>query len=498
MKNLYKRKRFKIQIALLTSFFITIVYLIAGAYFFKDRIDSSLTNALSSMVNKIDLLENGMNSEYKIGYSKNHTETFLYGLANYGEEILIIGDRYNDVSIRKDHSDETPLDSNKIFESYAKRHISTVNAKDLLSNPTINLTKNIDDYSVDSYIKNGRFFVEISRDVDTPVNHPLHDSRVKIKRDVTRFITNSIDATKDMYLPLLIGCIAFGILASTLSVKIAFKPLAKMIIDEFEKVKESNFTKKMSGSNKYDKEMVKVIDSINLVISDMEKLINSNKETVEFITHEIKNHLSIIKTTVDIVDRYKILDKERIAAANKVVNDQVQRALSTVESIRSLTELNSDTTKKEMAYYDINELIDTIVLQAKEDFLNITFALDIKCYSDKIRINKNHFILALAPILTNAAEYSLDGSDVVNIEVSDDLDNLYISVSNYGSEIPEEELPYIFMQYFRGSTTKKTVKGSGIGLSITKRIIDIYNGTIRAESENKKTTFHISLPLDGE
>ncbi|MBN1312819.1 MAG: response regulator [Anaerolineae bacterium] len=104
------------------------------------------------------------------------------------------------------------------------------------------------------------------------------------------------------------------------------------------------------------------------------------------------------------------------------------------------------------------------------------------------------FVEALVNIIGNAVKYSYSGSQVsVNIEqTNDDID---ISISDTGVGISKEELPRLFGDFYKGQSGHAVEGSHGLGLTISRRIIEAHNGTISVESEpGKGTTFVIKIP----
>jgi len=101
----------------------------------------------------------------------------------------------------------------------------------------------------------------------------------------------------------------------------------------------------------------------------------------------------------------------------------------------------------------------------------------------------------LINLLDNAIKYNKENGKI-DIKISKDQENLIIRISDTGIGIPEKELPYIFDRYFRAIKTKKMI-GAGLGLNISKSIIDAHNGRIDVRSKvNEGTQFEIILPLN--
>jgi signal transduction histidine kinase len=101
---------------------------------------------------------------------------------------------------------------------------------------------------------------------------------------------------------------------------------------------------------------------------------------------------------------------------------------------------------------------------------------------------------AIVNIGNNAVKYSHMGSQV-SIKAKREDGHVLISVSDTGVGIPEEDLPFIFDDFYRAASGKATAAGAGIGLAICRRIIEAHDGSVSAESEpGKGSTFTIRLP----
>ena len=97
-------------------------------------------------------------------------------------------------------------------------------------------------------------------------------------------------------------------------------------------------------------------------------------------------------------------------------------------------------------------------------------------------------------LCTNAIKYSYPGSEVL-ISVDETEDQVEIRVSDSGVGISEEDLPHIFDDFYSGSVGQSGERGHGLGLALSRRIIQIHNGSIAVESElGKGSTFVIRLP----
>ena len=101
---------------------------------------------------------------------------------------------------------------------------------------------------------------------------------------------------------------------------------------------------------------------------------------------------------------------------------------------------------------------------------------------------------ALVNIIGNAVKYSYTGSQVL-VRAEEKADNILITVSDTGVGIPSEDLPHIFEGFYRGKSGQAGEGGHGLGLALSRQIVEAHNGTISVESEmGKGATFVVSLP----
>ncbi len=98
-------------------------------------------------------------------------------------------------------------------------------------------------------------------------------------------------------------------------------------------------------------------------------------------------------------------------------------------------------------------------------------------------------------ILANAIKYSRQKSEII-VKTDEIEGNIVIAISDTGIGISQEDLPFIFNDFFTGKDGQKIEKSSGLGLAITRRIVEAHNGSVSVESElGKGSTFTIRLPI---
>jgi nitrogen fixation/metabolism regulation signal transduction histidine kinase len=226
-----------------------------------------------------------------------------------------------------------------------------------------------------------------------------------------------------------------------------------------------------------------------------EQLAKSERESAwrdmaKQVAHEIKNPLTPMKLSIQ--QMMRVFEKENPAAKEKV--DRLANSL--IEQIDGLTRIAnefSNFAKMPSPLLEKVELVD-IIKNVISIFEQEGVAIKFESSDNIIELqaDKDQLIRAINNLLQNsiqAFDSKKDGVIRISIEVGDDF--CKISIKDNGKGIPADRQNKVFVPYF---TTKST--GTGIGLSITKQIIENHNGKIYFESqENKGTIFFVELPL---
>ena len=219
-------------------------------------------------------------------------------------------------------------------------------------------------------------------------------------------------------------------------------------------------------------------------------------EYVSRVTHNIKAHLAAIQSCLDVVAN------KTIGTLNEQQSEFVSRArkrtktLSTfVRTLLELTQMRLDNklNKEVFSLRDsIRNAVDAVKIKAADK--QITLGCTIEPAVDKIVGNRIAVEEMVTNLLLNAIKYTpKNGSVEINANVKDGF--VVTEVTDTGIGIPQEELPYIFDEFYRAANARKIEKdGTGLGLSIVKQIIERLGGEIWVKSrEGTGSTFKFKL-----
>jgi signal transduction histidine kinase len=140
-------------------------------------------------------------------------------------------------------------------------------------------------------------------------------------------------------------------------------------------------------------------------------------------------------------------------------------------------------------------VIPAIVAELASEFEGMKLKVRMPNIARPVEFDRDMIKHVLRLLLENAGKYAPYGLPVV-ISGRSEGDSAIIGVGNFGSAIPADERERIFEKYYRGRGNRRTTQGSGLGLSIARRIVRAHGGDMGVESAPRRgTEFHFSLPF---
>jgi PAS domain S-box-containing protein len=248
------------------------------------------------------------------------------------------------------------------------------------------------------------------------------------------------------------------------------------------------------------------IETLN--VSLQERIIEvqaANKAKSDFlsnVSHELRTPLTAIIGVSELLQKqyYGTLNKKQVEYVGDIL-DSSQHLLSLINEILDLTKIEAGRVTLELTKANVTKLIKESLLIVRESaFLNnITIKMAVKkeFANLTIRVDQKRFKQIMVNLLTNAIKFSPSGS-TVGVEVDELKGNIVFIVSDTGIGIaPEyqEKIFDIFYQVQNGVVNKPA--GVGLGLSITKHLVELHGGKlwVESEGEGKGSRFMFTIPL---
>ncbi len=220
------------------------------------------------------------------------------------------------------------------------------------------------------------------------------------------------------------------------------------------------------------------------------------EDFISTVSHELRTPLTSIRGFSEtMLASWDKLDDDSKKKFLKIIVEQSNRLINLVENMLSVTKLQNTKNSLILKEVQVKPSVDTIVSIVKSQYKDKNFSIEINPKISPILADKDKFEQILTNIIENAAKYGDENSTIVI--KADNLENtVLIKVINSGIEIPQSDYEKIFTKFSRiDNPLTRKVQGSGLGLYITKNLVEKMGGKISVNSENHTTTFEISLPV---
>jgi signal transduction histidine kinase len=232
----------------------------------------------------------------------------------------------------------------------------------------------------------------------------------------------------------------------------------------------------------------------------------AEQEKDEFLStasHELKTPLTAISLSAQMVGRQLdrgLLDVDRLKRHMTALQEQVVRATRLISDLLDVSRIHTGQMQIMRGPVDLAELTRATVQRAR-DIQGDDSLTDIRLDVDRtaslvIQGDEARLDQVLTNLLSNAVKYSPNGGEV-EISVSQSSGQVIVQVVDHGIGIPEADRERIFAPFNRTVEARKSgIEGTGLGLYITRRIVEAHGGSIDVEATpGGGTTFRVSLPV---
>jgi len=242
----------------------------------------------------------------------------------------------------------------------------------------------------------------------------------------------------------------------------------------------------------FDREMGNLVESFNEMIARLEKSFKHIEQFSFHVAHELKTPLTIIQGEADLLLR-KERSKQEYQQALRIVMEESQRVLKTVDDLLLLTKLGYTQEALKFELFDFIEFFSEIVEQNRLIAANkgIGFRMNLPRPPLMINGDRVHLRRLFFNIMSNAIKFTPEDG-CVDMHIEQGVNKITTFVSDTGPGIAPENLGNIFEEFYR---VDKNTPGSGLGLYIAYSIAKLHQGDIQVESHlGKGTTFKVILP----
>jgi signal transduction histidine kinase len=243
-------------------------------------------------------------------------------------------------------------------------------------------------------------------------------------------------------------------------------------------------------------EIQAVAQAFNEMAAELENAETLRQNLLTDVAHELRTPITVIQGNLRaILDDVYDLDKAEIAK----LYDQTRQLSRLVDDLRELAQAEANQLPLDMASVDMGVLVEEVsgIYEPIAEAEGIELRYDLLNDLVPIKGDRARLTQCLQNLLNNAIRHTPEGGTVV-VKLWGDKKNIHLSVADTGSGIASEHLPHVFDRFYRADPARTRETGStGLGLAITRAIVEAHGGEISATSEGvgKGSLFSVKLHL---
>jgi two-component system, OmpR family, phosphate regulon sensor histidine kinase PhoR len=268
------------------------------------------------------------------------------------------------------------------------------------------------------------------------------------------------------------------------------------IIDALERIARGDFSVRLENEFQDNQMVSKLASSVNKMALELDQMENMRQEFISNVSHEIQSPLTSIRGFAQALENDQLTPAERHHYLSIIENESTRLSRIT-EDLLKLASLESEQLKFEPKSYRLDKQIRNLILACEPQWRDKAINMEISLEEFVISADEDLLSQVWINLIHNSIKFT---SQAGSIKVS--LRKLgpkgEFSISDTGVGISEEDQERIFERFYKADKSRtRSTGGSGLGLSIVKKIIDLHKGMIEVESEvGRGTTFIVSLPTE--
>lgn len=287
-----------------------------------------------------------------------------------------------------------------------------------------------------------------------------------------------------------ITSLCFALILGLIMAEGLSRPILK-VINIAEMISKGNYGQKIEKKSKIE-EIDKLTNSINSLGNSLHEQEKLRKRLTRDISHELRTPLSTLQSHMEaLIDGIWEPTPDRLISCH----EEIIRLKRLVGDLEKLAQYESENLILTKTKFNISEVVKNIVLNFETEFLNKEVNLIFDEKDIMVNLDKDKISQVIVNLISNSLKYTAKGGKV-EIYLFEDKKYIELTVEDTGIGISPANLPHIFERFYRADESRnKLTGGAGIGLTISKSIVEAHEGNITVESTiGKGTKFIVKMP----
>lgn len=307
-------------------------------------------------------------------------------------------------------------------------------------------------------------------------------------------IKEAADSMEPRTLVMLMGAISLtiGTALTMLFSNLSLKPVNRFI-NQMNRLADGDFKARMYFRKPFNTypTFVEISDSFNKMAEELESTEMLRADFINNFSHEFKTPIVSIAGFAKLLRRGNLSEEQRDEYL-RIIEEESMRLSAMATNVLNLTRCENQTILTDVVLYNLSEQIRSSILslEGKWSKKQIEFNLDFAEY--EIEANRDLLKHVWINLIDNAVKFSPTGGHV-DIGIQLENERICVTVTNFGSEIPEEQQKKIFHKFYQADESHAS-EGNGIGLALVKEAVELHGGSVSVTSGENMTSFCVTLP----
>jgi two-component system, OmpR family, phosphate regulon sensor histidine kinase PhoR len=266
------------------------------------------------------------------------------------------------------------------------------------------------------------------------------------------------------------------------------------IIDAMERIARGDFRVRVENEFKDNQMVSQLASSVNKMALELDQMENMRQEFISNVSHEIQSPLTSIRGFAQALENDHLSAEERHHYLS-IIEDESTRLSRITEDLLKLASLESEQLHFEPKPYRLDQQIRTLILACEPQWSNKSIDMDVSLEELTITADEDLLSQVWINLIHNSIKFTPEAGSI-RIELQSHDSWVLFKIVDTGIGISDEDRNRIFERFYKSDKSRtRTKEGSGLGLSIAKKIVDLHKGTIEVKSNaGAGTIFTVSLP----
>ncbi len=268
------------------------------------------------------------------------------------------------------------------------------------------------------------------------------------------------------------------------------------ILDALERIARGDFSVRLTDEFQDNPMVSKLTESVNKMASELDQMESLRQEFISNVSHEIQSPLTSIRGFARALENDELDPAERHHYLS-IIEMESMRLSRITEDLLKLAALEADKVKFEPHLYRLDKQIRSLILTSEPQWKAKDLDLDVSLKELEVIADEDLLSQVWNNLIHNSIKFTPQAGSI-KITLQSRGGRIEFRISDTGVGISEEDQSRIFERFYKADKSRTGSNGgSGLGLSIVKKIIEMHKGTINVDSKiGAGTTFIVSLPME--